>query len=164
MKFRFKKLLALALAGAMCLSALPAGALAAEEESRKTDFFTERSHTELAFEELEYVRPDEKAILDKVEEIRSLLDDKANMEKVSALFNSLGEDFVMVQTMYALCNIQAYQDVNSQAWDEMEVLGDLASNLSDQLSILFKEILLSPCAPFLEEQLDEESIEYYKNY
>lgn len=159
-----RKLLALTLAAAICLSALPVGAFAAEE-SRHTDFFTQREHTELSFEDLEYVRPDAEAILARLEELRSLLDDEANMEKVSGLFDAIGEDFIMVQTMYSLCNIRAYQDVTDEvAWEELEVLGDLASNLGDQLSILLKEILFSPCAPFLEEQLDEESIEYYKDY
>ncbi|MDE6108200.1 MAG: hypothetical protein K2F83_05955 [Oscillospiraceae bacterium] len=159
-----RKLLALTLAAAICLSALPVGAFAAEE-SRHTDFFTQREHTELAYDELEYVRPDEEAILAKMEAIRALLEDEANMEQVSELFDALGEDFIMVQTMYSLCNIQAYQDVtDEEAWDELEVLGELSSNLSDQLSILLKEILTSPCAAFLEEQLDEESIEYYKDY
>ncbi|MBO5034382.1 MAG: hypothetical protein J6C43_02080 [Oscillospiraceae bacterium] len=158
-----KRLAALALALAMCLSVLPAGAFAAEE-SRDTNFFTQREHTDLKYEDLEYVRPDGEAILAKMEEIRSLLNDKANMEKVSTLFDAIGEDFIMVQTMYSLCNIQAYQDVTSEAWDEMEVLGEMASNLSDQLSILMKDILNSDCAAFLAEQLDEESIEYYKNY
>lgn len=162
---KFKKLLSLALAAAMCLSTLPVGALAAEEEPRDTSFFTEQEHTDKKFEDLEYVRPDGEAILAKMEEIRSLLDDKANMEKVSALFDSIGEDFIMFQTMYSLCNIKSYQDVmDEEASGELEVLGDLGSNLSDQLSILLKEILLSPCAPFLEEQLDEESIEYYLAY
>lgn len=158
-----KKLVSLALALAVCLSALPMGALAAEEP-RDTNFFTQREHTDKKFADLEYVRPDGEAILAKMEEARALLTDKANMEKVSALFDSIGDDFAMVQTMYSLCNIQAYQDVTSEAWDEMEVLGEMASNLSDQLSILIKDILNSDCAAFLAEQLDEESIEYYKNY
>lgn len=159
-----KRLLSLLLALCLCLGMLPAAALAAEDEPRDTNFFTQRVHTDLKYEDLEYVRPDGEAILAKMEEIRSLLADKANMEKVSDLFDAIGKDFAMVQTMYSLCNIHAYQDVTSEAWDELEVLGELASNLSDQLSILIKDILNSDCAPFLAEQLDEESIEYYKNY
>lgn len=162
--FMKKRLLSLLLSLALCLGMLPAAALAAEDEPRDTNFFTQQVHTDLKYEDLEYVRPDGEAILAKMEEIRSLLDDKANMEKVSDLFDTIGKDFAMVQTMYSLCNIQAYQDVTSEAWDELEVLGEMASNLSDQLSILMKDILNSDCADFLAEQLDEESIEYYKNY
>ena len=159
-----KRLLSLLMALCLCLGMLPAAALAAEDEPRDTNFFTQREHTDLKYEDLEYARPDGEAILAKMEEARALLADKANMEKVSALFDSIGEDFAQVRTMYALCNIQAYQDVTSEAWDELEVLRDLASNLSDQLSILMKDILNSPCDVFLAEQLDEESVEYYKNY
>ena len=160
-----KKLISLALALCMCLSAFPVGALAAEEEPRKTDFFTEQTHTELSFDELEYVPVDSEPILAEMEEIRALLDDEANIDKVSEGFDSFCDDLTHVLTMYSLLNIQTYLDVTDTdlALEQARVAG-VYTELADGLSILMRDILNSPCAAFLEEQLTEEDIEYYKNY
>ena len=73
--------------------------------------------------------------------------------------------FRSVLTMYSLLNIQTYLDVTDTdlALEQARVAG-VYTELADGLSILMRDILNSPCAAFLEEQLTEEDIEYYKNY
>ena len=47
-----KRLLSLLLALCLCLGMLPAAALAAEDEPRDTNFFTQRVHTDKKFADL----------------------------------------------------------------------------------------------------------------
>ena len=74
-----KRWLALLLTLVMLLS-LSVPALAAE--ARETDFFEDREHSDMNFEDMEYVPVDTEAILAAMEETRTLAADEANAESV----------------------------------------------------------------------------------
>jgi len=164
MKEMRKKLLALLLTLSLLLSVCPV-ALAAEDGVRETDFFTDQTHADVNYADMEYKHIDGEPILKEMEEIRELLSDGANAKKVEETFNKFAGQFLEIITMYQLVNIKTYQDVTDEdAAAEMEYTNELYMTVVDGLILLIQDILESPCDKFLRDQLTEEDIEYYTEY
>lgn len=157
-----KKALSLALVIALVLSLCP-WAMAAEV--RETDFFEPQPHTELTFDEIEYRHIDTEPILSAMEEIRALMVSGDNEEAVSDKFDALTDQLMELATMYVLSNILTYRDVTNETYVE-EYIYTYSAYLVvvDEFSILVQELLDSPCAGFLAEQLSEEDLAYYLSY
>ena len=159
-----KKLLSLLLILSLLMSLSPA-ALAAEEEARETDFFTDQYHADVDYADMAYRRIDSEPILKEMEEIRALLSDGANEKKVEETFQKFAGQFLEIVTMYQLLNIRTYQDVtDSEAAAELEYADSLYMTVADALILLIQDILESPCDSFLREQLTAEDVAYYTEY
>lgn len=161
-----KRLLAMFVAVCLVVSFVPT-AFAAESDGgvRETNFFTEQEHSDVNFEDMEYVHMELEDIQADIDAIAALIDDADNAAQVTEKFDELVDTMMELITMYTLVNIKTSQDIDDdEAYEELLYVDELYSRAFDALSVLMREILNSPCAAVLEEVLDEESIEYYKNY
>ena len=161
-----KKLLSLLLTLAMLLSLCPA-ALAAEDggDIRETDFFTDQTHTELNFDEMEYQAVDGDQFVADIEALQELAADKANAEAVEEGFYSLMDRYLNMVTMYRLANIKTSQNVNDkEAETNFADIAKVLDKVADALSLMMQALLAAPCGEFLQDVLTEEDIEYYTNY
>ena len=93
-----KRLLTLLLAFSLLLSMCPV-ALAAEDGVRETDFFTDQTHADVNFSDMEYKHIDSEPILAEMDEIRELLADGANEKTVEESFNKVADQFVEIVSM-----------------------------------------------------------------
>lgn len=159
-----RKWLSLLLAFALLLSLCPA-ALAAEGEIRETDFFTEQEHGDVDFQDMAYEHMEAEPILEEMEAVRALLDNKANAKEVEERFAALTEQFSKAATMYTLADIHTSMDVTDEYYKSEKLhTHEVYLDLADALCLLVKDILNSGCAGFLKEQLSEDDMEFYLTY
>ena len=157
-----KKTLSLALVFALVLSIYPC-AMAAE--LRETDFFEDQPHTHLSFDEIEYRHIDTEPILLAMDEIRALMGSEANEEVVSAKFDELIDQLTEMETMDDLTTILTSCDATNETYAEEYIyINSARLAVADAACVLIRELLCSPCAGFLEEQLSEADIAYYISY
>lgn len=158
-----KKLLSLLLTLSLLLSLCPA-ALAADDV-RETDFFTDQEHTDVNFADMEYEHIDGEPILEEMKAVAELAADATKAGEVEERFNALADEFMNVLCMYTLISIRHDQNVyDEEAMEEVSYTNSLYYNVADELTLLIKAILESPCAAFMKEQLTEEDVEYYLTY
>lgn len=159
-----KKLLSLLLAFTLALSLAPA-ALAETGGARKTDFFTDQTHADLHFEDIQYERIDPEPFMKEADAIRALLKDADSAGVVQQRYDDLWEQVDYAYTMLALLTIQSYQDVSSEeVSEEMSSHTLVFMDLQDAFFLLTKDILSSPCGGFLKERFSEEEIAEYLEY
>ena len=159
-----KRLLSLLLGFALLLAMAPA-ALAAEGAVRETHFFTDRTHTELHYNEIEYVHIELQTILDQMESVRALLPDKANARKAVEGFEAVSEMLLELDTMDTLAFIRHSQDVMDQeAADELAYTESVYTKAADAYRQLLREALLSPCSDIFKSDLTQEEIDHYLEY
>lgn len=157
-----KKALSLALVFALILSLCP-WAMAADV--RETDFFEDQPHTELNFSEIEYKHIEIEPILAAMEEIRGLMASADNADAVAEKFNAVADQVMEMVTMSSIASILTYQDATNASYVEEQTYMDAALNdVVDAFSLLICDLLASPCAHFLTEQLTEDDLEYYQSY
>lgn len=157
-----KKALSLALVFALVLSLCP---WAMASEVRETDFFEDQPHTELSFDEIEYKHIDIEPLLTAMEEIRSLMADENEVSTVADQFHALADQMMELLTMYILSDILTYCDVTNESYVEESVYTYSAYMVAaDEFSLLIHDLLGSPCADFLKEQLSEDDLAYYLAY
>lgn len=159
-----KKLLSLLLAFTLLLAMSPS-ALAAESGVRETHFFTDRTHTDLNYDEIEYVHIELQAILDQIKSVRALLSSKANAKKAADGFTAVTEQLLELGTMDTLTYIRHSRDVMDQdAADELAYVESVYTEAADAYSQLLKDALRSPCAGVFRADLTEDDIAYYLEY
>lgn len=159
-----KRALTLLLVFAMLLSACPI-ALAADTETRETNFFPQQPHEDVDYAAMEYKHIDAEPLLKEMEAIQALLPDAANAAAVEERFTAVMDQMMELLTMYTLINIRHSQNVMDEtAASEMEYTAETYSKVADAVSVLMKETLNSPCADFLKALLTEEDLAYYMAY
>ena len=159
-----KRLLSLLLGCALLLALTPA-ALAAEGNVRETHFFTDRTHTELHYDDIAYVHIELQTILDQIESVRALLPDKANAQKAAEEFAAVTDLLVELGTMDTLAFIRHSRDVMDQeAADELAYTESVHAKAADAYSQLLREALLSPCSGAFRADMTQEDIAYYLEY
>ena len=159
-----RKLLAALMAFTILFSLCPT-ALADSQEPRQTAFFTSQPHTDLDYSEMTYRRPDAKAVLAEMEELRGLLDDAENAKAVQELFDVLVNRYMEAQTMAALAELEACRNAaSSQAAQELEAAYNACTAIAGALPLLMRDILNSPCGDFLKDQLGALTAAYYMQY
>lgn len=159
-----KRLLSLLLGFTLLLAMTPA-ALAAEDDVRETHFFTDRTHTDLHYDDIPYVHIELQPILEQIESVRALLPDKANARKAAEGFTAVTDMLVELGTMDALAFIRHSRDVMDQAAaDEFAYTESVYTEAVDAYSQLLREALLSPCSGIFKKDLTQEDIAYYLEY
>ena len=159
-----RKLLAALMAFTILFSLCPT-ALADSQEPRQTAFFTSQPHTDLDYSEMTYRRPDAKAVLAEMEELRGLLDDAENAKAVQELFDVLVNRYMEAQTMAALAELEACRNAaSSQAAQELEAAYNACTAIAGAFPLLMRDILNSPCGDFLKDQLGALTAAYYMQY
>ena len=159
-----KKLLSLLLTFALLFSLCPA-ALAAEDEPRETDFFTDQEHTDLNFADMQFERVDGEQFLADIAAVQALLEDEANAEAVEESFYDLMERSLDLATMYRLASIKTSQDVmDEEAIEDLSYTNEVYDKVWDALSLFIQAALSSPCGEFLQDVLTEEDIVYFTEY
>lgn len=157
-----RKTLALLLSGIL---ALPLSPLARASEVRETDFFEPQPHTELKFDELEYKHIDPEPLLAAMKTIRTLSADGANEAKVAEQFQTLATQMMELLTMYSLAEVKFSLNAADEALSqESQYAASSGTTATDAFSALCRDILRSPCAGFLREQLSEDDLEFYSEY
>ncbi len=157
-----KRLLALLLTAVMLLS-LSATALAAEV--RETDFFEDREHGDVNFEDMEYIPVDIEADLAAMDATRALVEDAANIDAVREGFLAACDMYTNALTMYALANIYYAQDFAGDGnLDNLNSSIQAYMDIYDGLYALARDILNSDCAAALDELVTEEDAEYLREY
>lgn len=141
-------------------------AMAAPDGARKTNFFPhDQYHTEQDFSDIEYRHIELEPILAEIENARGLLDDPANTAEVERMFWEITDKRIELATMKNLVEISMDRDVDDEkAAEEFSDCSAALVSLDDERKLLIRDILLSSCAGFLEELLDETQIEKYRNY
>lgn len=151
----------LALAALMLAACLLAPGAAA----RTTDFFQDQPHTQLAFSEIEYVRPDTTRFYELLTQIQALCGDGDNAARVEALFDELTGQYVHFYTMYCLADIQVSRNgADRDAAEEQAVCNTTLMVAGDNLYILIQAVLNSPCGQFLREALSAREEEELLGY
>lgn len=160
-----RRLLALLLTVALALS-LTATALASEKETvRETNFFTDQEHASVSFSDMEYVHIDTKPILDEITAIRSLLTNTANANEAVERFTAVVDSLLELITMDTLAYIRQSQNVmDEEAAEELAYCEAASTEVSDALSQLARDALLSPCGEIFKKDMTEEDVEYYLDY
>ena len=158
-----RKIIAIILALALSLT-LPGRALAAENV-RQTDFFPEVPHSQTDFADMEYKHIELEPILALIEEARGLLDDAANAQTVAALYDRISDASLEMSTMRVLISLLSYLDIRDEdAAAESAWCAERDELANDAIRALVRDILNSPCAAFLEEQLGPDGAEQYRQY
>lgn len=158
-----KRWLALLLTLVMLLS-LSVPALAAEEV-RETDFFEDREHGDVNFEDMEYIPVDIEADLAAMDATRALVEDAANIDAVREGFLAACDMYTNALTMYTLAKLYYAQDFAGEGnADRMSVALQAAMDAQDGLYALGRDILNSPCAAALDGIVNEEDAEYLRDY
>ena len=157
-----KKLLSLVLVFAMTLTLAP-WAMAAEV--RETDFFEDLPHSDLDFDQMQYRHLEVQPMLETMERIRALMGNEAEVRTVAAEFDALTAQIMELMTMYTLVNIQVSMDATSETYSS-EYLYTYSAYMTvvDAFSALCRDLLASPCASFLKEQLSAADLAYYTDY
>ena len=157
-----KRWLALLLTLVMLLG-LSVPALAAE--TRETDFFTDQWHSDMNYEDMEYVPVDTEAALAEMEATRALVEDEANKDAVLEGFKAACDLSTNARTMYTLASIRYSQDYTSEEnFTNMVEAQQAAMIVGDALYGLARDILNSPCASALDGIVTEEDAEYLRDY
>lgn len=160
-----KKLLSLLVSFALLLALCPAALAAEDGDVRETNFFTEQTHADVNFEDMEFQRVDTDQFLADIAALEELAGDAANTDAVKEAFYPLMDRYLDLVTMYRLANIRSSQDVmDKQAQDDFRYASSTLDTIPDALSLMMKTLLASPCGEFLKEELTEEDIEYYTSY
>jgi len=154
---------------AVCLIAvnLPTAfaAAAGTGANRETDFFTDQYHADLDYSQMTYQRVELNQVKQVIADVRALLNDKANIDKVEEAFQKATDLFTDVATGYKLLDIKIYQNVNDQeSYQERQYVQDLYMTAADELSLLVQDILASPCGGFLKRHLSAADMTHYTNY
>ncbi len=157
-----RKFISLILALSLALSLCPA---ALADDTRETDFFEDQPHTDKTFEEIEYEAMEAGPLVKEMEELRALSKDKANEKALSEKFDALTGELMKLQTMSSLAQIRFDLNASDEALnaESLRISGERVDAV-DAFSSLCRDILASPCAAFLEAQLSEEDLEYYREY
>ena len=157
-----RRLLALALVLAMALSLAPA---VFAEDTRETDFFTDRWHADTDFSDMEYESVDVAALKARFDELRALAASADNAEAVRAGVEEALDAYCLADTMSSLAYIYSSQDYSDVAAAERNEQADMAlTQVWDAVLLLLRDILLSPCAAVLDEFLTPEDQEKMREY
>lgn len=160
-----KRLLSLLLTVALALSFATAALASESESTRETNFFTDQEHADIDFSEMEYVHIDTKPILDEISAIRSLLTNTANAKEAVDRFTAAVDSFLELITMDTLAYIRQSQNVmDEEAAEELAYCEAASTEVSDALSQLARDALLSPCGEIFKKDMTEEDIAYYLDY
>ena len=159
-----QKLIGIILALAMALS-LSGQALCAEAEARQTGFFAEVPHSQTDFADMKYKHIEAEPILTLIEEARGLLGDASNAQEVEELYDRISDVSLEMSTMRVLISLLSYQDIRDEdAAAESAWCAERDELANDAIRALVRDILNSPCAAFLEEQLGPDGVEQYRQY
>lgn len=174
-----KKLLSLLLAICLVVAMAPA-AYAASDEVPEGDglviapnpnaggaHFTDQYHAGVDFEDMKYVAVSEEEMLAAIEDVRALISDAANAQKVEELFKVAADKYMTIQANVQLLNIYTAQDTTDEESAELyETEYALYVEIFDPFIFLVKDILNSPCKDYFVEQekLTQEDIDSYLEY
>ena len=161
-----KRILSILLVLVMVVGVMPTAAFAADETPRDTEFFTDYTHTDLNFSDMEFERLDVDAALAEMDQVRALLGDPANVEAVRAGFDAVVELQLELSGMDILVNIHNSQDVtDATALEDLEYAEEAITLVRDGMFALLRDILNSPCAAAADHlELTEEDMEYLREY
>lgn len=158
-----KRALALLLALLLALELFPA-ALAAEEDVRQTDFFTDQVHGDVDFADMTYEHIDCAPLLAEMDAVQALLDDPDNREEAETRFQAVTDSYLLLAQEQVLLQIRTAQDVtDSEAMDELTYTTGALNDAGDRLCLLVQAVLKSEC-DFLSDSMSLADILYYRSY
>lgn len=161
-----KKLLSLLLALSLVLSLAPM-ALADDEDVNETDYFDDLWH-DPDVDLQNYTPPvvDEEANAAALAAFYALVEDEsAAMSDVEAAFESVIKMYEDAATNYQYYYYLYSADINDEeAYGLYAAYGTLLNEYWDQVLLAAKEVLNSPFAAYLEEQLTQDDIDFLKDY
>ena len=70
------------------------------------------------YSDMEYVRPDDKAIIENMDQIMAMIDEGKSFTEQSRLFTELNENIINFRTMLTLAEIRYYTDVTDDFYKE----------------------------------------------
>ncbi len=134
-------------------------------EARHTEFFTPRQHADVDFSEMGYIPANMEEILAQMDAVRELTADIENYDGVLDGFLDACDNRDWVETLSALAEIEYDQNPASENAAENRAQSDENSTVvTDALYILAKDILNSPCADVILEEMaiDPEILSEYE--
>lgn len=117
------------------------------------------------FSELVYQPFDDSILLSLISEIRSKMDDPANVDEISDLLDQIDDQYALLDQTYTLADLYSSLDVTDDYYSEQEsATYSLFCTVDDELNTLYRDLLSSSCSSALGETLTEDDISYYSDY
>lgn len=165
MRQGLKKLISAFLIVGMVVTSGPA--LKAQAAERRTDYFEDREHAELTYEEMRgsYYHYDPTAYNAELQTLKALTSAGADSAEVKSQYEKIEKMYNDAVTLLYIASNEIHRDVTDQEWsDEYMYLNNLLTQMNDNLLMTLKEAVALPGGSVLKEILGEDIVKELADY